>query len=580
VFDQKNQLTAIAGLDSYAYDANGRRVQKNPANGGAPTYYFYNSAGQYMYQYQPAAVQSTNFIYLGKKLIARDSSLQLAAPNSISFDANPNNGDYTVSWGAVPQATTYLLQESVNGGGWATVYNGSATETSLSGRAGGSYLYQVEGCVGTTCGAWTSSVTLGVRPTLPSVTVPSGTVNGTYTVSWTAPTSATGYDVQERLNGGSWTTIASNTTATSISRPGTTSGSYTYQVSANNAYGARGWAGSSAVIVDTTFGVVPPVPATLTVPSSSSTGSATLSWSAASLATRYVLERSSDGGISWTGIYNSNGTSTTVSGLANGSYVFHVAACNAYGCSPWKMGNATLVVTHPPAAAPNLSAPGSSTNGSYTVSWSAVSTATTYTLDEQLNGGSWTAIQSGSAQSRAITGKGTGNYGYRVEACNAGGCGPWSAVSSVQVVIPTPLSINGGSYLEDYFIPARQTGQVVMGFGVYNGSTWDLYSAKPGASHIVRASGSIPLSAVTVSFTWTFVGIPSGYQDAGGTVTNPASSAVAIGSNPDTNYRTMIASGGTARGRIYRLKIDFFNAAGVNISSSTCTLTAETESGS
>jgi hypothetical protein len=138
-------------------------------------------------------------------------------------------------------------------------------------------------------------------------------------VSWTAPASATGYDVQERLNGGSWTTIASNTAATSISRPGTTSGSYTYQVSAKNTSGSRGWAASSAVTVDTTYGVVPDVPASLTVPATSATGSVTISWSAASLATTYVLQQSGNGGTTWSAAYNGSGTSTAIAGLVDGS---------------------------------------------------------------------------------------------------------------------------------------------------------------------------------------------------------------------------------------------------------------------
>ena len=126
---------------------------------------------------------------------------------------------------------------------------------------------------------------------------------------------------------------------------------------------------------------------------------------------------------------------------------------------------------------------------------------------------------------------------------------------------------------------SRQTGSVAMVFAIYSGSTWELYSAVPGSTHRSKASGSVPPSAATVRFTWTYVGIPSGYQDAGGTVTNPASSPVTVGSNPSTQYLTMTASGGTPRGRTYQLKVDFFNAAGTNISSSTCTLTAMTESG-
>ncbi|MFS6660689.1 hypothetical protein WHL18_14580, partial [Staphylococcus aureus] len=93
--------------------------------------------------------------------------------------------------------------------------------------------------------------TLGVRPAIPTITTPAGTVNGTYTVSWSATAGASAYTVQEQVNGGTWTTLASNTAATSVSRPGTTSGSYVYQVEALNSYGSRGWGTSSTVTVNT-----------------------------------------------------------------------------------------------------------------------------------------------------------------------------------------------------------------------------------------------------------------------------------------------------------------------------------------
>ena len=54
VFDQKNQLTQIAGSDTYAYDASGRRVSKTA--GGVTTYYFYSQAGQLMYQWAPGRI--------------------------------------------------------------------------------------------------------------------------------------------------------------------------------------------------------------------------------------------------------------------------------------------------------------------------------------------------------------------------------------------------------------------------------------------------------------------------------------------------------------------------------------------
>jgi YD repeat-containing protein len=527
LFDQKNQLTQIPGHDSYAYDANGRRVQKTPTNGGAPAYYFYNHAGQLLYQYEPGKAQTTNFVYMGTRMVARSSVLQLVAPGAVHFNANPNNGSYTVSWGEVPAATSYLLQEKANGGGWVTVYAGSAASTTLSGRAGGSYVYQVKGCAGTTCGGWTSSATLGVRPALPTVTVPGGTINGTYSVSWTAPATATSYDVQERLNGGTWNTIASAITATSISRPGNASGSYTYQVEANSAYGTRGWASSTAVTVDTIYGVLPAAPASLAVPASSNTGSVTVSWSATSLTTRYVVEQNVNGGSSWTAIYNGGNTSTGVAGLADGSYSYRVQSCNAYGCSAWRTG-AVLVVTHPPTTAPTLSVPATSANGSFTVSWSGVSGPVSYSLQEQVNGGSWATVQSNGTTSRATSGRGNGTYGYRVQACNVGGCGPWSAAHSVVVLLPplVPASIS---------VPATSNGSIAISWAgsatatIYgldqsiNGGTWARVYAHNATSTnvVVSASGSYRYRAYACNSSGC-----SGYATSGAvTVTLPPGSA-------------------------------------------------------
>lgn len=494
VFDQKNQLTQIPGSDAYAYDAAGRRVSKTA--GGVTTYYFYSQAGQLMYQWAPGSALSTSFVYLGSKLVGDNETVVLSAPAMIGFDANPNNGSYTVSWGAVPGADGYALQESYNGGTWTTVYSNSAPSVAMTGKSGGSYVYQARACAGTTvCTSWTGSATLGVRPALPTMTVPGGTINGTYTVSWTAPVGTTGYDVQERLNSGAWTTIASNTVATAISRPGTTSGSYTYQVSATNTYGSRGWAASAAVAVDTTYGVVPTAPASLTVPASSNTGGVTLSWSASNLTTRYVVEQSSNGGTSWSGIYNSSGTSTTLSGLADGSYVFHVQACNTYGCSAWIAGNATLVVTHPPTTAPTVSVPVNSTNGSYTVSWSGVAGQVSYTLQEQVNGSGWTTVQTNGLTSWSTSGRGNGTYGYHVQACNVGGCGPWSAVASTAVLLvpPVPASIS---------VPATSNGPIAISWAasatatIYgldqsvNGGAWAQVYANSATSTTVTATST------------------------------------------------------------------------------------------
>jgi hypothetical protein len=141
-------------------------------------------------------------------------------------------------------------------------------------------------------------------------------------------------------------------------------------------------------------------------------------------------------------VYSGNATSVSTNEGATGSVVFYVQACNASGCSGFT-GSSAVTVTIPPSSAPSISAPGSSTSGSYTVSWTGVSGATSYTLQEQVNGGSWSVVQTGSATSWGASGKTNATYGYIVQACNAGGCGPWSSVANVNVAlipaVPTGL---------------------------------------------------------------------------------------------------------------------------------------------
>lgn len=75
-----------------------------------------------------------------------------------------------------------------------------------------------------------------------------------------------------------------------ISRPGTTTGNYTYQVAAYNAHGARGWAVSGVVTVNTAYGVMPAPLPSYTVPATNATGSVTLNWTAATPVTQYILQ--------------------------------------------------------------------------------------------------------------------------------------------------------------------------------------------------------------------------------------------------------------------------------------------------
>jgi hypothetical protein len=135
----------------------------------------------------------------------------------------------------------------------------------------------------------------------------------------------------------------------------------------------------------------------------------------------------------------------------------------------------------------NADDPASSTTGSYTVSWTSAATATRYELQEQFNGGNWTTQVNGNVTSQAFTEKPDGTYGYRVQACNAGGCGGYSATNTMTVQRPMP-------------VPGVPTGINMQQMG---GSmcriTWNSVS---GATHYeVSLDGSIETPPGT-TYTW------------------------------------------------------------------------------
>jgi hypothetical protein len=93
-------------------------------------------------------------------------------------------------------------------------------------------------------------------------------------------------------------------------------------------------------------------------------------------------------------------------------------------------------------SSPTLADPGTNdTDGNYIVSWSTVSGATNYTLEEDTNSSfsSPSKIYSGSGTSKEITGKSEGTYYYHVKACNECGCSDWSNKENITIKIDAIL---------------------------------------------------------------------------------------------------------------------------------------------
>jgi YD repeat-containing protein len=219
----------------------------------------------------------------------------------------------------------------------------------------------------------------------------------------------------------------------------------------------------TSVITERTTAVIPPagVPS-LTAPALGAQGIYTVAWTGVSAAEFYVLEESANSG-AWIQVYSGSAGGLSFSDKATGSYAYRIRACNAAGCAATS-NSKTVSVVYKPTTAPVPNAPSQSTSGSYTVSWTTIGGAATYKLEESANGGTWASIQDTAATSRAIAGKTSGTYGYRVSACNAAGCGPVSGAVSVNEIDPpgvpslsAPAVNETGSYTVNWTSVATAT---------------------------------------------------------------------------------------------------------------------------
>jgi len=290
-----------------------------------------------------------------------------------------------------------------------------------------------------------------------SITVtPTSDSTGIFSVSWPASTGATLYVLWQNTDSGGWDSVYSGSnTATTIS--GLPSGRYVYRVQACNSSGCSGFATSGTVTV------IPAPSASITVPANSFTTSVPVSWQASSLANNYVLEEYPYNG-GWGVAYEGPNTSNTLTVPGSGTYQFQVSACSAGGCSAYtKSGN--VIVTLPPGLSASTT---SSISGTFSLSWNAVSTATSYNLFQ--NG---TTVYSGSGTSWSSNALGNGNYTYTAESCNASGCGGAGNAVTVTVnhIAAPTLSASTGNSTSGTFSLSWNTVANATSYQLYQNGT-------------------------------------------------------------------------------------------------------------
>ena len=137
-----------------------------------------------------------------------------------------------------------------------------------------------------------------------------------------------------KVTGNVTTQVNADKTAGKIAGAGGATLTVTYNSGENKTYVTASGGGGSP----------PPVPASITYPASSSTGQYTVSWASSTGATSYQLQRSSNGGSTWSGDIYSGANTSYQENITNGSYRYRVKATNAYGSSAYRTGTTDCVV--------------------------------------------------------------------------------------------------------------------------------------------------------------------------------------------------------------------------------------------
>ena len=362
------------------------------------------------------------------------------ATPTLTAPASDADGAYTLSWTSVTRANKYQLEEKVGSGAWSSIHDAATRSKAVSSKAVDTYSYRLRACRGASnCGSWTATKTVKVPPGTPTLTAPASDADGAYTLTWTSVTRANKYQLEEKAGSGTWTSIHDAATR-SKAVSGKAANTYSYRLRAcRGASNCGNWTATKTV-------KVPPGAPTLTAPSSDSDGSYTVTWTAVSNATKYELEERTGNG-SWQDSYSGSSRSKALSGKAANSYTYRVRACAGdANCGSWSATASVSVTLGTTLAAPSLTVPSTDSDGAFTVSWTSVSGASQYVLQEKVGIGAWTDRYTGASTSHALSGKANGTYSYQVKACSsATNCGAWSSAANVSVAsstVETPPAAN------------------------------------------------------------------------------------------------------------------------------------------
>jgi YD repeat-containing protein len=167
-------------------------------------------------------------------------------------------------------------------------------------------------------------------------------------------------------------------------------------------------------------------PASINVPTTSSTGNYTVSWTVGGTVTSYELyESTSSLFTTQIRVYQGTATSASLSGHGAGTYYYRVRGCTGSACTTYRTGSNGVVVTLAPPAPTGLQS-NQNSGCSWAASWNASAGATSYTIRDWSGNFNYSVSTTSTTYSFCDVPGYTGNPSdYRpkwVKACNGSVC--------------------------------------------------------------------------------------------------------------------------------------------------------------
>jgi hypothetical protein len=243
---------------------------------------------------------------------------------------------------------------------------------------------------------------------------------------------------------------------------------------------------------------IPAAPVLYPIANEDTDGSYQVAWSAVDRVAYCVLEQATDSSFTDASVvYTGSDTSTWIIGRMPDTYYYRVQAVNAAGSSDWS--NVEQVNVTKCLSAPVLAEiENDDGDGSYTVNWSGVTTAITYTLEEDTDISFTNPISYVvNTTSKSITGQEIGTYYYRVKAANKVCDSDWSNKQAVTVTTEAPVPEPGTWYGSTSWFKSVQ-----FRVSSDSSSVRDLQLTLHDNCGVVTSAGPVPIENGHFSFGW------------------------------------------------------------------------------